>query len=255
VTARYRASAPAVARVVDASSVAALARQGDSGVRRVWARLQWPMARTPEECRRAALAALDDATKQGVRGVYQTRTDFLPNGMSDIFPGDAISINAPEMADAFTATIRKVELTIDDTINDRAGMKLSFANDAAEAITTSLQKITSSDASLMIAPMTRADAAVSIAPLSSAEVTATTSTSVTIDIGVALLSGWGVEVRSRGDWGWGATDDGNLIGRYTTQTITLPYTTKGEAYYLRLFDAATPRHYSSISTLLTVGIN
>jgi len=54
------------------------------------------------------------------------------------------------------------------------------------------------------------------------------------------------------DFGWGASDDQNLAGRFTTQTFTLPRLAKTEDYYLRQYDASTPPKYSRFSAALHI---
>jgi hypothetical protein len=78
-----------------------------------------------------------------------------------------------------------------------------------------------------------------------------TSTTVSIDIGGAPVAGGGFEVR-RSDTNWGAANDRNLIGRFTTQTFTVPRLTRVQNYCIRMYDAAGK--YSRYTTLLHVDI-
>jgi hypothetical protein len=54
------------------------------------------------------------------------------------------------------------------------------------------------------------------------------------------------------DSGWGEFNDENLAGRFTTQTFTLPRLSKVEDYFLRQYDASSPRKYSRHTTALHV---
>ncbi len=86
--------------------------------------------------------------------------------------------------------------------------------------------------------------------LTAAEITATSSTSVTVDTGVAAPTGGGFEVRWS-DTGWGQGNDRNLVGRFNTQTITLPRVLgKIQNYYLRQYDASSPPRYSRYTVAL-----
>jgi hypothetical protein len=76
---------------------------------------------------------------------------------------------------------------------------------------------------------------------------------VTIDAGMTPGAGGGIEVR-RSDAGWGPDNDRNLWGRFTTRMFTVPRLTTSQDYYLRLYDAGSPRRYSRHSTVLHVNI-
>ena len=47
-------------------------------------------------------------------------------------------------------------------------------------------------------------------------------------------------------------DNGNLAGRFSTQTFTLPRLSRVQSYYLRQYDASSPAKYSRHSALLHV---
>ncbi|HVI07037.1 MAG TPA: hypothetical protein VND65_01960, partial [Candidatus Binatia bacterium] len=48
-----------------------------------------------------------------------------------------------------------------------------------------------------------------------------------------------VEVRSE-DYGWGAANDRNLLGRFTTESFNLPRLAQTQNYFLRLYDSESP---------------
>ena len=50
----------------------------------------------------------------------------------------------------------------------------------------------------------------------------------------------------------GHGDSGNLAGRFTTQTFTLPRLSRVQGYYLRQYDGSSPAKYSRYSALLHV---
>src|SRR5437879_13909883 len=71
--------------------------------------------------------------------------------------------------------------------------------------------------------------------LKSAEVTAVTSTTITIDAGTAPPSGGGIEVRWS-DAGWAPGNDRNLVGSFSTQNFTVPRLDRTQRYYHSQYD-------------------
>ena len=131
---------------------------------------------------------------------------------------------------------------------DRSRYKLIFANDAAASLSFHVEQkiLHHPDPS----EVTLAGATV-LANLTEAEVTSITSTTIGIDAGGVPPGGGGIEVR-RTDFAWNQASDRNLIGRFTTQTFTVPRLTRVQSYHLRKYDNATPPNYSLYSTVLHV---
>jgi hypothetical protein len=59
------------------------------------------------------------------------------------------------------------------------------------------------------------------------------------------------EVRAH-DFGWGTSNDRNLLGRFTTQTFSLPRLARTQNYFLRLYDGSSPPRYSRYAAALHV---
>jgi hypothetical protein len=59
------------------------------------------------------------------------------------------------------------------------------------------------------------------------------------------------EVRAH-DFGWGTATDRNLLGRFTTQTFSLPRLARTQNYFLRLYDNSLPPRYSRYAAALHV---
>src|SRR5208337_911029 len=59
------------------------------------------------------------------------------------------------------------------------------------------------------------------------------------------------EVRAH-DYGWGAANDRNLLGRFSSQTFSLPRLARTENYFLRLYDSSSPPRYSRYAAALHV---
>ncbi len=253
IVASYRGTGRAVAEVVNSASVAGLVSGTDDGVRGVVKAVKSPSARTQADCENAALAILDDATGAAWSGTYQTWSDFLPGGAADIFPGDGLAVNAPSRNAVFEAIVRSVSIDVVDPADDRGIYMIEFANDLAKSL--ALEDSASGAAvplqDLPVRLSTTQVGTYYLANLTEAQVTAVSSTTVSVDIGVAPSGGMGVEVRAH-DFGWGTSNDRNLLGRFTTQTFSLPRLARTQNYFLRLYDASSPPRYSRYAAALHV---
>lgn len=87
--------------------------------------------------------------------------------------------------------------------------------------------------------------------LTNAQITQVTSTTAEVDAGITRGSGYGIEVRAH-DHGWGPANDRNLLGRFSTQTFSLPRLARTQDYFLRLYDNSSPPRYSRCSAALHV---
>jgi len=212
-----------------------------------------PGARTDADCENAALAILDDALGSACSGTYETWSDFLPGAAADIFPGDAVALNVPSRGALFTAIVREVEIAINDPADDRGFYTIVFANDlamplgieyGASAITIALQDMPPLLQTTEVGAYYQQD-------LTEAQITAVTSTTVSVDAGMSPPSGGGTEVREN-DYGWGQANDRNLLGRFSTQTFTLARLAQTQNYFLRLYDNSSPPKYSRYSAALHV---
>jgi hypothetical protein len=239
---RYRAAKRTAARVY--------VNEASADARTDVVRALSPMARTDDDCQRAAMALLKDSARAGYQGSYATRTDLLKD--SEIIPGDSLHVKAASRAVEFTGVIREVEHEIDNGIEDRAKCRIAFSEDGAEPIAIRFER-SRTELPAGIVPVAIGD---DNAPpsIGGAEVVEITSTSVRIDAGADVIAEGGIEVRREGDFGWGEGNDRNLIGRFTTRSFTVPRSTRGEDYYLRMFDGSAPKRYSQLTTLLHVDV-
>ena len=243
----YRSSALSLARVVNGNSAASLALGPDPGIRGAPRHVTAPPPRTSADCETAALALLDDVCQQPWTGEYDVWSDFFPASGQDVFPGDAISVPVPSRAANFTGIVREVNWQLLDLAGERGKYKVTFSNDAAAPFGF---VFTDAKPTPPTTTITTAQVGNSvIADLPQAEITAVTSTTVTLDAGVPPVAGGGVEVRSS-DYGWGPGGDRYLVGRFSTQTFTVPRLSREQNYYLRQYDATSPPRYSRYSTLL-----
>jgi len=253
IVASYRGTGRAVAQVQNQASVASLQQGPDDGTRGAVRVAKIPQARTDVDCENAALAVLDDAAGKAWSGSYETWSDFLPGAAADIFPGDAIITNVPTRGAEFTAIVREVEISVVDLADDRSFYTIEFANDlalplgaenAASATVIALQDMPPLLDTAQVGEYYQSD-------LAEAQITAATSTTVEVDAGMAPPSGGGIEIREN-DYGFGQANDRNLLGRFSTQTFSLPRLVEAQNYFLRLYDGSSPPKYSRYSAALHV---
>ena len=253
IVASYRGSGRAVAEVVNSASMAALANGSDNGSRGVVQTMKIPSARTQSDCENAALAILDDAEGSAWTGSYETWSDFLPGSAADVFPGDALTVDVPSQNAAFIAIVRIVAVDLIDSANDRAMYVIEFATDLASPLGYQEGESTT------VVPLQETPPALSttqvgayyLANLTDAQITQVSSTTVQVDAGVAPGNGLAIEARAH-DFGWGPSNDRNLLGRFTTQTFSLPRLARTQGYFLRLYDTSSPGRYSRYSAALHV---
>ncbi len=248
---QYRGLGRSMARVTDPVRITAQQNGSDDGVRGSVREVKAPAARTSADCENAALALLDDGAGTAWSGEYTTWSDFLPGNAEDIFPGDAVNVSVASRAAAFPAVVRQVVIEIQDFKGEHSLYKVQFADGAAMPLAVEFQTA-SVVLPLSLTTMTVAQVGSMFLPdLSAAEITLATSTSVSVDAGVAPASGGGIEVRWT-DLGWGQANDRNLAGRFSTQTFTLPRLggVAIQNYFLRQYDNSVPPRYSRYTTAL-----
>jgi hypothetical protein len=140
-----------------------------------------------------------------------------------------------------------------DPANDRGFYSIEFANDLAKPL--GLEFATSATViALQDMPPALANSQVGtsyLVNLTNAQITEVSSTTVQIDAGVTPASSTGIEVRQH-DYGWGQSNDRNLLGRFSTQAFTLPRLARTQNYFLRLYDSSSPPRYSRYSAALHV---
>ncbi len=208
-----------------------------------------PVPRTAVDCEHAALALLDDASSTAWAGEYQSGSDYLPQNAQDIYPGDALPVSAPTREATFASVVREVEVQVKDLDQDHSVYKIGFAEESAQPLGFEFQSSRIADLSNLVPISIDQVGANYIGDLTSATITGLSSTSVTVDAGVVPPPGGGIEIR-RSDFGWGPDNDRNLVGRFTSQTATLPRLSRVQDYYLRQFDASTPPRYSRFTAAL-----
>ena len=146
-----------------------------------------------------------------------------------------------------------VGIELVDPADDRGVYTIEFANDLASPL--ALQDAASATAvPLQDMPVRLSTAQVGayyLANLTDAQISTVTSTTVTVDVGFAPAVGNGIEVRAH-DFGWGASNDRNLLGRFITEVFTLPRLARTQNYFMRMYDGSSPPRYSRYSAALHV---
>jgi len=247
----YRSLGPAIARVTNPASVSAQQRGIDNGLHGAVRHIKEPPPRTAADCENAALTLLDDTTGPAWTGEYDVWNDFLPGDALDIFPGDGLSIAVPSRGAMFPAIVNDVEITAKNLAGEHLSYKIKFANDAAKALAFEFET-TKATTSLFVTELTNVQVGTTYLPdLTAAAITAASSTTVTVDAGIAPVSGGGIEVRWS-DAGWGPGNDRNLVGRFSTQTFTIPRLSRVQDCYLQQYDGSVPPKYSRYTAALHV---
>jgi len=249
----YRGLGRAAAHVRNTASVATQQNGSDDGVRGAVRAVKLPAARTATDCENAALAIMDDSVAAAWSGTYLTWSDFLPGGALDIFPGDGLAMNIASRAAAFVAIVRQVEIELADPANDRGVYAIEFANDLAASLAVEYGTGAKTLSLGQLPPLLTTGQVGShyVLNLTGAQITQVTATTASIDAGITPASGLGIEVRLN-DFGWGQANDRNLVGRFSTQTFTVPRLARTQSYFLRLYDNSSPPGYSRYSAALHV---
>jgi hypothetical protein len=247
----YRGTGRAMTRVRNPASIAAQQNGEDDGIRGVLRRVRKPEARTAVDCENAAIVILGEAAGIAWAGEYDTWSDFLPGGAADIFPGDALQVNAASRGAAFRAIVREVEIVVRDLAGEHSNYKIKFADDNAKSLEFEFDAAKLASLVDVPAVINTQVGTVFLPNLTAAEITQVSSTTVTVDAGVAPPNGGGIEVRWS-DAGWGQANNRNLVGRFATQGFVIPRLSRAQSCYLRQYDASVPPKYSRYSAALHV---
>lgn len=191
----------------------------------------------------------DDSVQASWEGEYRVASECLVS--SDVLPGDKVTVNAPSRGANFSAIAREVRVEVVSLAYERANFAIRFANDAAEPLAYEVSKTTIPGPLPLPYTSTSGSSVTFLPSLTAVQVTDIIATQITVDAGVAPPAGGGIEVR-RSDGGWGASGDGNLVGRYTTQSFVLPRLSRIQEYAVRQYDGSNPPRYSRHSALVHV---
>ena len=225
-----------------------------------WARWFSPPARSSEDCENAAQAILAFATDRAaaLSGSY---TAVNPRS-GDIWPGDVLVF--AQDGETTSVLVRKVEVEEQGAAPEVLTYQLAFANDWAEGLGLHLSEELASDA---LPPGTALELAAGQTPATDGHVLANlnqlavvaftgadASAAMTIDAGTDPPAGRAA-LRCAGMMaagGTGATGSaaGDLVLRSPVRGFSIPRAGFEEHFFIRMYDAATPAHYSRQSVAI-----
>jgi hypothetical protein len=243
----YRSVGRAVGRAVNSASQQALAQAGSPAVAAWIGSVTDPPARCSADCRNAALAIEQAAAGVSAlwSGTYKgTRNSFV----SDVWPGDALLLNAPSANLNAQVVIRSVKVSYSASYPDLLEYAIAFSNDWADDLAIKTSATVPADAWLpaQIAPTL-------LASLTGLTVTTLTGSTVGISTGVTPPAGGGFEIRRR-DFAFMPGEDPGLVARASVPNMTFSRETASDRFYIRMYDGATPPNYSEFSTALFINL-
>jgi hypothetical protein len=243
----YRTIGRAVGRAVNTASQLALAEAGSPWVA-VWiGSVTSPPARSSADCRNAALAMVQAAASVSAlwSGTYKgNRASFA----ADVWPGDALLLNAPSTNLNAEVVVRTVKVTYSASYPDLVEYEIAFANDWADdlAIRTSATVPENVWLPAAINPTV-------LANLNGLTVATLNGSTVSVNTGVTPPTGGGFEVRLR-DFAFMAGEDPTLVLRGSEQSLTFSRVSASDRFYIRMYDGSTPPNYSEFSTALFINL-
>ncbi len=243
----YRTIGRAVGRAVNAASQLALTEAGSPAVA-VWiGSVTSPGARSSADCRNAALAIEQAAA--GVSALWSgtyigNRTSFA----DDVWPGDALLLNAPSTSLDAQVVVRNCRLSYLASYPDFVEYAIQFANDWADDLAIKAGSTVPADTWLpaAIAPTL-------LANLTSLTVITLSGSTVAISAGVTPPTGGGFEIRRR-DFAFMPGEDQGLVVRATLSDRTFSRETANDRFFIRMYDGSTPPNYSEFSTALFINL-
>jgi hypothetical protein len=243
----YRTVGRAVGRQVNAASQQSLSQAGLPSVATWIGSVIDPPARCSADCRNAAL--MMEQTAAGVSALWSgnyagSRASFA----ADVWPGDALLLNAPSADLNAQVVVRTVKVTYSASCPDLVDYAIAFANDWAEdlAIKTSLTVPEDTWLPAPIAPNV-------LANLTSMTVTTLNGSTVGISTGITPPSGGGFEIRTR-DSAFMPGEDPGLVARASLPNLTFARESANDRFYIRMYDGSTPPNYSEFSTALFINL-
>ena len=243
----YRTVGRAVGRAVNTANQQALAAAGSPSVSTWIGSVTNPPARTSTDCRSAAQVMAQAAASVSAlwSGNYKgNRSSFS----SDVWPGDALLLNAPSTNLNAEVVVRTVKATYSPSLPDLVEYEIAFANDWADDLAIKTSATVPADAWLP-APVNPTV----LANLTHLTVTALNGSTVTVNTGVTPPAGGGFEVRLR-DFAFMPGQDPTLALRGSQPNLTLLRVSASDRFYIRMYDGATPPNYSEFSTALFINL-
>jgi len=190
----------------------------------------------------AATAAEDSSV---LRGTYRgTNFEFD----SDVWPGDALLLNAPSANLYSQVVVREVKISYSASLPDLIDYDIAFANDWVEDLAIKRSLTVPDDAWLSVAATPTV-----LLNLSGLTVTKLNGSTVEINTGTVPSAGGGFEVRRR-DFEFRSGSDPGLVTRSALPNLTFSRETANDRFYIRMYDGGTPPNYSEFSMALFINL-
>jgi len=247
IAASYRTIGRAVGRAVNTASQQALAAAGSPAVAAWIGSVTSPPARSSTDCRYAAQVMEQAAASVSAlwSGTYKgDNTSFA----SDVWPGDALLLNAPSANLDAQVVVRAVKVSYRASYPDLVEYEIAFANDWADDLAIKTSSTVPANAWLPapIAPTV-------LDSLTGLTVTALSGSTVTVNTGVAPPAGGGFEARLR-DFAFMPGEDPMLVLRGSQSNLTFSRVSASDRFYIRMYDGSTPPKYSEFSVALFINL-
>jgi hypothetical protein len=243
----YRTVGRAVGRAVNTASQQALTQAGMPSEAAWIGSVTSPPARSSADCRNAALVM--ELVAAGVSALWSGT--YKGNRLSfaaDVWPGDALLLNAPSTSLNAQVVVRTVKVSYKASYPDLVEYAITFANDWADDLAIKTSSTIPADAWLP-API----APTLLGNLTGLTVTALNGSTVTINAGVTPPTGGGFEIRRR-DFAFMPGEDPDLVMRSTQPNMTFSRISANDRFYIRMCDGSTPPNYSEFSTALFINL-
>jgi hypothetical protein len=239
----YRTAGRSVGRSVNTDNQQSLAQAGLPSVSAWIGTVTNPVPRSSRDCRNAALAMQQAAASISAlwSGTYKCTRACLD---ADVWPGDALELNAPSANLNAQVVVRSVALTYTASCPDLVNYAITFANDWAEDLAIRTSSAVPTDAWLP-APVSPTY----LPNLSALAVTAMSGPNVTINTGVTAPNGGGVEIRRRDNCFMPGTDS-DVVIRGSQSTMTFARASASDRFYIRMYNGSNPPSYSEFSAAL-----
>jgi hypothetical protein len=243
----YRTVGRAVGRSVNTASQQALALAGMPAEAAWIGSVINPPARSSADCRNAALTI--EQASAGVSALWSgTYKGSRMSFAADVWPGDALALNAPSLSLNVQVVVRTVTVSYSASYPDLVEYAIVFANDWADDLAIMTSETVPADAWLPapVAPTNPAN-------LNTLTVTALNGSTVSINAGVTPPTGGGFEIRLR-DFAFMPGEDPDLVMRANLPNMTFSRISAADRFYIRMYDGSTPPNYSEFSTALFINL-
>ncbi len=239
----YRSVGRALGRAINAASQLTIAQAGLPSISTWIGSVTNPAPRSSQDCRNAALALAQAAASVSAlwSGTYECAGADLD---ADVWPGDALALNAPSANLEAQVIVRSVKLTYRASYPDVVQYAINFANDWADDLAIQTSATVAADAWLP-APISPTY----LCNLNGLSVTSMTGGTVTINTGVAPPIGGGFEIRRRDNCFMPGTDP-DMVMRGSQPNLTFTRVSVSDRFYIRMHDGSNPPSYSEFSAAL-----